>query len=370
MRTGPRPAYVYDLATVRDNITALRAALPAGTLIAYALKANGNDTLLRGVLRWTDGLEAASGAELTAAVTAGSPFTLLSGPAKTDDDLRAAAAAGAVINAESLHELRRIAHVAPGARICLRVNRTHPALPGTHRMSGAPTQFGIAEPQLAAAVALAARLDVAGFHLHAVSNNLDAAAHAAFITDAVEWAQHTADTHGIPLQLINVGGGFGVDVTGATTFDLDTLAAGLHGLHLPAGSRLVVEPGRYVAATAGWYAADVTDVKHSHGRWFAVIRGGTHHFRLPASWNYSHPFTVLPVDHWPYPFDRPTVTGAPVDVAGEQCNPRDILARDAQPTTVRAGDILVFPNTGAYGWEVAHHDFLRLAHPTFTVLDC
>lgn len=370
IRTGPRPAYLYDLAAVRDNLAALRAALPARTRIAYAMKANGNDTLLRGVLRWADGLEAASGAELTAAVTAGSPFTLLSGPAKTDDDLRAAAAAGAVVNAESLHELRRIAHVAPGAKVCLRVNRTHPALPGTHRMSGAPTQFGIEEPQLAAAVAQCDSVDVVGFHLHAVSNNLDAAAHAAFITDAVAWAARAADTHRVPLNIINVGGGFGVDVTGAATFDLDTLATALTGLRLPAGSQLVVEPGRYAAATAGWYAADVTDVKHSHGRWFAVIRGGTHHFRLPASWDYSHPFTVLPVDNWPYPFERPTVTGARIDVAGEQCNPRDVLARDTPVETVRAGDILVFPNTGAYGWEVAHHDFLRLTHPAFTVLDC
>ena len=109
-------------------------------------------------------------------------------------------------------------------------------------------------------------------------------------------------------------------------------------------------------------------MKQTHGRWFVVVRGGTHHFRLPASWGYSHPFTVLPVEAWPYPFERPEVTGATVDVAGEQCNPRDILARDAAVASVRAGDVLVFANTGAYGWEVAHHDFLRHAHPQFTIV--
>jgi diaminopimelate decarboxylase len=56
-------------------------------------------------------------------------------------------------------------------------------------------------------------------------------------------------------------------------------------------------------------------------------------------------------------------------VAGEQCNPRDVLARDVPIDEVRAGDVLVFANTGAYGWEVAHHDFLRHAHPAFVVLD-
>lgn len=129
-----------------------------------------------------------------------------------------------------------------------------------------------------------------------------------------------------------------------------------------------MEPGRFVTAAAGWYATEVLDVKQTHGRWFVVVRGGTHHFRLPASWGYSHPFTVLPVDAWPYPFQRPQVSDAAVDVAGEQCNPRDVLARDVPVASVQAGDVLVFANTGAYGWEVAHHDFLRLTHPRFVIV--
>ncbi|GAA0739347.1 alanine racemase [Dactylosporangium roseum] len=369
---APRPVYVYDLATVRDNVRALRAALPAGARIAYAMKANGNSGVVAAALRWCDGLEVASGGELAAAVAAGSPFTLFSGPAKSDGDLRAAVAAGVVVNVESGHELRRLVHVAGGrpVRVCLRVNRAHAALPGSHRMSGAATAFGIEEPLLAGAVAAARAggLDVAGFHLHAVSNNLDAAAHAAFVAEAAGWAARTAAALDVPLEIINVGGGFGVDVLGRERFDPGAFAAGLAGLPPELGSRLVVEPGRFVTATAGWYAVEVVDVKRNHGRWFAVVRGGTHHFRLPASWGYSHPFTVLPVDDWPYPFERPTVTGVPVDVAGEQCNPRDVLARDVAVAAVRAGDVLVFANTGAYGWEVAHHDFLRLGHPAFVLL--
>ena len=68
---------------------------------------------------------------------------------------------------------------------------------------------------------------------------------------------------------------------------------------------------------AGWYAAEVIDLKQTHGRWFAVVRGGTHHFRLPAAWGYSHPFTVLPVPEWARPYDRPEVRGVAIDAAGE-----------------------------------------------------
>lgn len=365
----PVCVYVYDRAVLHANVAALRRALPAGTRVAYAMKANGDDRVLAALLPVVDGLEVASGGELAAAVAAGSPFTLFSGPAKTDADLRAAVAAGAVLNVESLHELRRLTMYGP-ARICLRVNRAHPMLPGTHAMAGVATAFGIDERLLPEAVGLARAggLEIAGFHLHAVSNNLDAAAHAAYIRDAVDWAGRAAQEWDVPAPIINVGGGFGVDIAGDGRFDLDAFTAGLGDLALPDGASLVVEPGRYVAATAGWYAAEVLDVKQTHGRWFVVVRGGTHHFRLPASWGYSHPFTVLPVDAWPYPFERPQVSDATVDVAGEQCNPRDVLARDAPVGTVRAGDVLVFAGTGAYGWEVAHHDFLRHAHPQFVIV--
>ena len=60
-------------------------------------------------------------------------------------------------------------------------------------------------------------------------------------------------------------------------------------------------------------------------------RGGTHHFRLPAAWGYSHPFTVLPMP-WDEPFDRPAVRDAAVDAVGELCTPRDVLTR-GQPVT-------------------------------------
>ena len=85
------------------------------------------------------------------------------------------------------------------------------------------------------------------------------------------------------------------------------LGDGLGRIAVPPGVRLVFELGRYLAADAGWYAAEVLDLKRNHGRWFAVLRGGTHHFRLPAAWGYSHPFTVVPVEGWPRPYDRPEV---------------------------------------------------------------
>ncbi len=374
VRSAPRPvcAYVYDRTVLRDRAAALAAVLPTGARLLYAVKANSHPEVVRTLAAVVDGLEVASGGELELARSAGTRTIAFSGPAKTDAELAAAVAAGCVVHVESAHELRRLAavaepHTTPGSiRVAIRVNRAVAGPPGTHRMTGEPTPFGVDEAELPAALALAARLPavrVLGFHLHAVSNNLDAAAHAVFVRESVDWSVRTAAAQGLPLSYVNVGGGLGVDYTGGTQFDL-----GAFGRALPEHPGLVLEPGRYLAAHAGWYAAEILDVKRTHGRWFAVLRGGTHHFRLPAAWRYSHPWTVVPVDEWPYPFARPEVRDAPVDLVGELCTPRDVLARDRHVDRLRAGDIAVLPWAGAYGWDISHRDFLRHPYPQMLVI--
>jgi 2-[(L-alanin-3-ylcarbamoyl)methyl]-2-hydroxybutanedioate decarboxylase len=367
----PVCAYVYDTAALRDRAEAIRAALPAGAELLYAVKANGHPAVAATLAGVVDGIEVASGGELDLAVAAGARAIVFSGPAKTDAELRAAVEAGATVHVESGHELRRLALAGKGqrVRVALRVNRADGTLPGTHQMTGAPTPFGIDESELPEVARLAAALpevDLVGFHLHAVSNNLDAAAHAAFAADALSWAVKQARSYGVPLRYLNLGGGFGVDYTGDERFDLAVFAAAAPAA--PPGVRLAFEPGRLLVAEAGWYAAQVLDLKRTHGRWFAVLRGGTHHFRLPAAWRYSHPFTVLPVDEWRYPFQRPEVRGVAVDAVGELCTPRDVLTRGQPVDRLRVGDVLVFGRTGAYGWDISHHDFLRHPYPEMIIV--
>ncbi len=377
---GPRCTYVYDRATLAATAAEVREALPPGSQLLYAVKANGHPDVLAALAGQVDGFEVASGGELALARIAragvGSADQIVfGGPAKTDVELAAAVEAEATVNVESTHELRRLAVAAETAgvrvRTALRVNRAHPALPGTHQMTGEPTPFGLDEAQLGEAVELAfghPALRLTGFSLHAVSNNLDAAAHAAFVIDAVAWAVDAARTHRTPLTSVNVGGGFGIDYTGTERFDLDELAKGLTRTGLPEDCRLVFELGRFLAADAGWYAAEVLDLKQTHGRWFAVLRGGTHHFRLPAAWGYSHPFAVLPVEEWAHPYDRPEVHDVAVDAVGELCTPRDVLTRGQAVSRLRVGDVLVFGRTGAYGWDISHHEFLRHDPPEFVIL--
>ena len=371
----PVCAYVYDTAALTARAAEVRAALPPGTTLLYAVKANGHPAVVATFAGVTDGLEVASGGELDLAVAAGARRIVVGGPAKTDAELRSAVRHGALVNVESVHELRRLQLAARAAGVradaTVRVNRAGAALPGSHAMTGTATAFGVDENQLADLFALAGDLTqvrLVGFGLHAVSNNLDAGAHAGFVADAVTWSVRTAARYAMDLRVINVGGGLGVDYRGTATIDLDALRTGLARIVLPPGADLVFEIGRLLAADAGWYAAEVIDLKHTHGRTFAVLRGGTHHFRLPAAWGYDHPCTVLPADRWPYPFARPEVVDVAVDMVGELCTPRDVLARGQHVDRLRIGDVVVLARTGAYGYDISHHEFLRHPPPQFLIV--
>ncbi len=397
VRSDPVSAYVYDLDVAAGNAARLKATLPPWAAVFYAVKANGYPPILDALVaghalstghtigagHGVDGFEVASVHEIALALDtarrAGRPARIVaSGPGKSIPVLAALVGAASTagtevtVNVESPGELRRLNHVAgrAGRRIpvALRVNPSRVALAGSVRMGGVASAFGIPEADVPDVLDIARSLpwvDVVGFHVHAVSGNLDPAAHLDYVRWCLGYSVSTAAVHGVDLRIVNVGGGLGVafepDRRGERPFDLDAFAAGLRATPVPAGVRVLFEPGRWLVADCGTYAAEVIDVKHSHGTDFVVLRGGIHHFQLPASWEIVHNFGVVGVDAWPYDFPRPGVAGRPVTVVGELCTPEDTLARDITVDAVRAGDVVVFPMAGAYGYEFAMQGFL--GHP-------
>ena len=91
--------------------------------------------------------------------------------------------------------------------------------------------------------------------------------------------------------------------------------------------------------------------KEVHGTWFAVLRGGINHFRLPTSWDIVHRFVVVPVEHWRESCSRPELRESRVTVVGELCTQEDTLVRDIYVKRLRPGDLAGFWLAGAYGWK-------------------
>ncbi|GIG86026.1 type III PLP-dependent enzyme [Plantactinospora endophytica] len=370
-----RPSYWYDLAGLADSTEAIRAALPSGVELLYAMKANPDPGILRTLAPHVDGFEVASGGELRhlAEVFPETPAAAFGGPGKTDAELAAGLAAGVRrFHVESPTELLRLDRLAAArgtvAEVLLRVNLPLPVGEAVLVMGGRPSPFGM-DPQDARDCA---RLDLPGIRIRGVhahlGSGLAAPGAASVARTVVEWAVAELDA-----GEVNVGGGMAVDYADPTArFDWPAYGAALGELlaRYP-GRTLRVEPGRALTVYCGRYRAEVLDVKRSGGEWFVVVAGGTHQFRTPAAKGHSQPFTVLPRERWPYPFARPVTGAGPVTVVGQLCTPKDVLARvpDAAglppPGRIAAGDTIVFELAGAYAWNISHRDFLMHDPPEF-----
>ncbi|UQA91904.1 type III PLP-dependent enzyme [Streptomyces halobius] len=375
-RDEPLCLYAYDLDALTGHVERMTAQLPSRCRMFYAMKANSAAPILRALAPLVAGFEAASGGELAKAraVDADTPL-LFGGPAKTDQEIAEALRHRVTrFHAESVLELHRISQAAAEAGttadVLLRVNLSGPFPSATLAMAGRPTQFGIDEGILADAVGAATTLPglrFTGFHLHSLSNNLSPEAHLDMLRLYREKVLGWEHAFGIRSEVLNVGGGIGVnyaDLEGQFVWARFTRGLARLVEDFPAHWREIdFECGRFLVAACGSYAVEVLDVKRNHGVPYVLVRGGNHHFRLPSSWQHSHPFTVLPVDEWRSTAPRPELRDESVTVVGELCTPKDVLARDAQVSRVRVGDVLVFSHAGAYGWEISHHDFLSHPHP-------
>lgn len=374
-RRAPVCAYIYDIPALRRWAAALVASLPPRCRLFYAMKANSDAAILEALAPIVHGFETASIGEVQRARAAGDRIPVVfGGPGKTAQELEQAIGCGVeLVHVESISELYRIqclgARLGVKVRVLLRVNVRGMLPAATLRMAGAPTQFGIDEaelPRVLAAARACSHVDVRGFHLHCLSNNLDVGVHVDLIQGYLERVTRWESLLGRSAEVLNVGGGIGVNYADPSqVFDWPRFCAALRALleRSTPHPELVFECGRFITAACGAYAAEVLDLKQNHGKAFAIVRGGTHHFRLPASWQHSHPFRVVPIEHWPHPFERAEVVERELSVAGQLCSPKDLLARDAPVARVRVGDVVLFTHAGAYGWSISHHDFLSHPHP-------
>lgn len=380
-QSDPLAAYIYDLPALDAHLRKLRADLPEQVSLFYAVKANPDPRILARVVAAVDGLEIASGGEieLIEPLLADKPF-IFGGPGKLDSDIQFALELGVeALHVESAGELERVIALAKArqqaAPILLRIN---PRLPDRMRtrltMAGCATAFGIDDETLPAAITSARDscwIDLQGFHVHALSHQLDADLHLALLEHILQHCRALGERHGIQLKTINLGGGIGVNYRQPEQqYDWARFTDGLDQLlHHPAarGVQLRFEMGRYLTAFCGYYLMEVMDLKRNHGEQFAICRGGTHQFRLPAAQGHSHPFLCLP-GRGNRP-DSQTLRNMPVSVTGQLCTPKDIIARNAPVERIAVGDLLVFPLAGAYAWNISHQNFLCHPAPRFHYLE-
>jgi diaminopimelate decarboxylase len=374
-RVGTTPFFAYDRDLVTRRVAAVRAALPAGVGLTYAVKANPMPALLCHMGGLVDGFDVASAGELRRALDTPVPAGHISfaGPGKTTPELAQAVAAGVTLEVESPGELQRICEVSGKlgvrARIAVRINPDFAVKGAGMRLGGGPQQFGVDAELVPALLADIGRgeLDFLGFHVFAGSQNLRADSICAAQRATVDLVVALADAAPGPIRYLNLGGGFGIPYAardrpldlGAIGDNLADLVQSTIGPRLPS-ARVVIELGRYLVGEAGVYVTRVVDRKQSRGRTYLVVDGGLHH-QLAASGNLGQAIRRN------YPIGVGGPAGAPgtetetVNVVGRLCTPLDVLADKADLPPAQIGDLIVLFQAGAYGLTASPTAFL--GHP-------
>ncbi len=369
-QAGDTPLFVYDGALVRARIAALRAAMPQGLGIHYAVKANPFAPLLALMAGAVDGFDIASGGELRCALAAGMAPDRISfaGPGKRDDELEAALAAGVTLHLESEGEGARALALAERLgvrpRLAVRVNPDFELKGSGMRMGGGARPFGV-DADRAAALArhlIGAGADWRGWHIFTGSQALDAGAIVAAMAQGVTLAARLAEAVGAAPPLVNLGGGFGVPYfAGDAPLDIGRIGAGIGAAlegrpAILAGSDFAIELGRWLVAEAGVYLTRIVDVKWSQGERFAVVDGGLHH-QLAASGNFGtvirRNYPLVLADRFGAPADD-----APTHVVGCLCTPLDLLGASLALPVPQLGELVAIFLAGAYGASASPAAFL------------
>ncbi|AQS40663.1 diaminopimelate decarboxylase [Shewanella psychrophila] len=382
----PLCAYIYDLASLRDHANEIVSALPRNCEFYYAAKANPEERILETLAPLVDGFEAASGGELNWLHQCQPKMPLIfGGPGKLISDLSYAIDIDIeAIHVESLLELRRIASLCSqkqrSCRILLRMNIGLDGIEHTRlTMGGKPTPFGLDVDALDSAIAIIREqphIELLGFHFHLMSHQLNPQRHLALMKLYFRTFKRWCRDYDLNLSLLNVGGGIGIDYAHPEQrFDWREFCAELANLIEQESMTKInirFECGRFVTANAGCYVMQVLDIKQSHGEWFAIGHGGTHHFRTPAAQSHDHPFFVhsrSPVTAESEPETSPSIKAQNVTLVGQLCTPKDVLARQQYIDKLNLGDYLVFTQAGAYAWNISHQNFLMHAAPEMVFLD-
>jgi len=371
-RVGQTPFYAYSRNAIIQRVAMLRASIPHGVELHYAIKANPMPAVVQLLAGLTDGLDVASSREMQVAIATGTAPDRISfaGPGKTPLEIEQAVAAGVTINLESERQASQA--LAAGARlglqpkVAIRVNPSFELKGAGMRMGGGAKAFGIDEdrvPPLAAALE-SAGVVLQGFHIFCGSQNLDASAISEAQVRSVELGKKLCSGLRQGISWLNIGGGFGVPYfPGERHLDLAPIGETLGKLAADAkatlGVPLMLELGRYLVAEAGVYVCRVLDRKVSHGQTFLVADGGLHH-HLAASGNFgqvlrkNYPVAIGNRMGGEHALETQTVVGP-------LCTPLDLLADRMMLPSAGADDYVVIFRSGAYGLTASPAAFL--SHP-------
>jgi diaminopimelate decarboxylase len=346
------PLVVYCRDTVLARARAYTRVDPEA-LVVYGTKAFPNVALLRLLAVEGLGADVSTSGELEFALRAGVPGEriVFHGNNKSDEELRAAASAGALVVLDALDEPAR-AHAAGVTTVLIRLTpgieaETHRAI----QTAQAESKFGLAADDAVAAVrdARSVGLDVAGLHVH-IGSQLTRSAESLLAVDRLADVARNcqAELDWAP-RVFDLGGGLAVrhslaEIVPEPAEFARELVQRLRE-HWTEPARVIFEPGRSLVGSAGFTLYRVGVVKRTTGVAYAAVDGGMSDNPRPQL--YGSRYEALLANR----ADEPS--SGTYRIAGKHCESGDVLIDSVELPEPRRDDLLAVPATGAYTLAMA-----------------
>ncbi|MDR0361603.1 MAG: diaminopimelate decarboxylase [Planctomycetota bacterium] len=383
------PLYVYSRQRLLDAFTDIRDAFSGvQTTICFSIKSCGNLAILKVLRDVGAGFDIVSGGELFRVTAAGGDprKIVFAGVGKTDEEIaRALELDILMLNVESESELDAIQNIAAAmgkvAPVALRLN------PDVDGKTHAKTTTGKKENKFGIDLANASRL-VRNIAEHPNVRLLGIDAHIgspinsiAPYRQAVEKIAAFVREHRSPravLEYINIGGGFGSVYRNENTPSFAEYASVIIPYVKAAGCKLIVEPGRSIAANSAVLLTRVTYVKDNGFKHFTIIDAGMNDLVRPAMYDSYHFCWPARFDGQPPSplFDSPDAdayfaredeeAGANqalrdidsrglilTDIVGPICESSDCFAKGRRIPVPERGEIMAVFSAGAYGFTMS-----------------
>jgi len=371
------PFYHYDLAAPGLRAGELFDLFPSAgrSRLLYSFKSNPLPSLAGAIQEAGCEADLTAPGELEAARLAGFPIdrALYGGPGKDQTELAGAIASGVrQFSLESFRDYEAAGEAASEANVLVRgLLRVNPAEPPRAKlvMSGVASQFGFEEEDLlsrgrGAFGRFAEHVAIEGIHIYwgTQIGGVEELAHC--FRHTVATAERITEHLGIPLKVLNLGGGFPWPYAKhGSAESLLPLKDELAVLHESAGTARDAEwwfeSGRYLSASSGTLVSRVMDLKKSKDRSYLILDTGIHHLGGMAGLGRIPRFAVDLVC-------PPGRTGSmrKVDIVGQLCTPLDCIGRNQLiPGNLSPGDLVAIPNVGAYGVTGSLTGFLSRPAP-------
>ncbi len=350
------PLYVYDFDAMAKSYNALKEAFSGQkSLIAYAVKANSNLSVIEHFASMGAGADCVSIGEVKRAMSAGvEPYRIIfSGVGKRDDEIQEALNRDILmINLESDAEMKRVEMIASKmnkeARISIRVNpdvdpKTHPYIStGLHE-----NKFGV-DIDTAKRMYIYAKnskhLDPVGIHFHIGSQltDIEPIKEASVIVADLVRSLSAID---IDIKFFDIGGGIGIKYEDEVTIDPQDYANAIKNAIKGLDVTIVCEPGRYLTANAGYLLTKVLYEKVNGNKRFVIIDAAMNDLIRPSLYKAYHKIELLDKKE-----DSDT---SKADLVGPICESGDFLAKDIELPATEHGDLIVVYSAGAYGFTMA-----------------